>query len=138
MKLKIQESNSRLGNTVDNELDEGLGLIIQKHAPTILRANTLKILFHYLFWEQQAENMQRTPCQRRWHPMLIRWCLHLHMLSASAYDAIKHVLVYQVKEHFVTTQITSNLVFGIQNEVTMQLMKEASINTSAEIHCNCI
>jgi len=30
LKLKIQESNLRLGITVDNELDEGLGLIIWK------------------------------------------------------------------------------------------------------------
>ena len=32
LKLKIQESILRLGITVDNELDEGLGL---KHTPTI-------------------------------------------------------------------------------------------------------
>ena len=25
--------------------------------------------------------------------MIIRWCLHLRMLSGSAYDALRHVLV---------------------------------------------
>ena len=131
LKLKIKESHERLSIAVDDELHEGLGQIIMEHAPEI-KSKYSPNSFHHLFWEQQVENMQKIPSQRRWHPMLIRWCLHLHMLSAAAYDAVRHVLVLPSDRtlrdytHFIKSGI------GIQNEVTMQLMKEANIDASEE------
>jgi len=56
-----------------------------------------KIKDHYepnsLFWEQQVDNIKKTPTQHQWHPMLMRWCSHLHMLSPAVYDAVQHVLL---------------------------------------------
>ncbi len=48
--------------------------------------------FHRLFWDQQIAALSAQPTQRRWHPMLIRWCFHLKMISSSVYDALKGVL----------------------------------------------
>ena len=54
------------------------------------------------------------------------------MLSAAVYDAVRHVLVLPSDRtlrdytHFIKSGI------GIQNEVTMQLMKEANIDASEE------
>ena len=48
--------------------------------------------FHNLFWNQQLDNL-KSPKQCRWHPMLIRWCLYVKMLSTTAYDALRRLLV---------------------------------------------
>ena len=75
--------------------------------------------FHRLFWDQQASNISKDPTQRRWHPMLFRWCLHLKMIS---YDAVRGVLMLpcgrtlQGYTHFIKAGV------GIQADVTMQLM----------------
>ena len=89
--------------------------------------------FHQLFWNQQTTNLSKYPTQRRWHPMLIRWCLHLRMLSGSAYDALSRVLVLPTDRtlrdytHFIKGGI------GIQVDVTNQLRSETKIDVVAKI-----
>ena len=46
--------------------------------------------FRHLFWEEKFKMASVTDSrQMRWHPMLIRWCLNLKLLSSSAYYAIR-------------------------------------------------
>ena len=84
--------------------------------------------FHHLFWSQQLTNLQRYPKQRCWHPMLICWCLHLRMLSGSAYDTLRNVLVLPTDRtlrdytHFIKSGT------GIQVKVTQQLINEANVD----------
>ncbi len=33
--------------------------------------------FVKVFWDQQQQNMQSNPKGRRWHPLLVKWCLFL-------------------------------------------------------------
>ena len=85
--------------------------------------------FHRLFWTQQFSNSAKSPKQRRWQPMLIRWCLHLKMLSSSAYEALRRILILpcgrtlQDYTHFIKSGV------GIQVEVTRQLLKEVKMDT---------
>ena len=44
--------------------------------------------FMKLFWEQSRENATRSKQARRYHPMIIRFCLSLASKSASAYDEL--------------------------------------------------
>ena len=76
LRAKIQESHDKMAINVDDDLHNGLAQIMDDHTVEICNNNVLKY-----------------PKQRRWHPMIIRWCLHLHMLSSSAYDSLRHVLV---------------------------------------------
>jgi len=131
LKQKIKECNDKSGIEVDDRLHEGLGQVMTKYAPAIkdyYEPNS----FHSLFWEQQVDNMKKTPTQQRWHPMLIRWCLHLHMLSPAAYDAVQHVLLLPSDRTLrdYTHYIKSGI--GIQSEVTMQLTNEAKAETAKE------
>ena len=45
--------------------------------------------FEKLFWEQQKKAFQCDPRRRRWHPMMIRFALHIHLRSPSAYRALR-------------------------------------------------
>ena len=71
--------------------------------------------------------MTKDSSHRRWHPMLIRWCLNLKMLSSSAYDSLRRVLTLpcgrtlQDYTHFIEAGI------GVQPDVTRQLMSEVKI-----------
>ena len=46
--------------------------------------------FKKLFWEQQVKAlMSKDPRQRRWHPLIIKWCLNLRMMSSAAYENLR-------------------------------------------------
>ena len=43
-----------------------------------------------LFWNQQLELLKfKDKRQIRWHPMMIRWCLSLKLLSSASYLALR-------------------------------------------------
>ena len=74
---------------VDSELSNDL-----KH---ILREETEKVRkecnagsFQRWFWEQQLEAMKlKDKWQIRWHPLLIKWCLNLKLISSAAYHTLR-------------------------------------------------
>ena len=46
--------------------------------------------FRHLFGEEQAKALkQKNSRGRRWHSMMIKWCLTLKMMSSSAYHALR-------------------------------------------------
>ena len=77
-----------------------------------------------LFWEQQLEAMKlKDARQVRWHPMMIKWCLSLKLLSPCAYHALRssNLLVLPSERtlrdytHFIKAKA------GFQAEVDRQL-----------------
>ena len=125
LKNRIEELHDNMAITVDDNLHSGLIQIMDSHTMEIKRKYQ-ENSFHHLFWTQQLNNLHKYPTQRRWHPMLIRWCLHLRMLSGSAYDALHHILVLPTDRtlrdytHFIKSGT------GIQAEVTQQLISETN------------
>lgn len=121
LKEKIKESMSKKAVQVDDELHDGLNQIMDEHAKEI-NDKYAEGSFHRLFWNEQKRNMSKFPTQRRWHPMLIRWCIHLKMISSTAYDAVRNVLslpcgrTLQDYTHFIEAGV------GIQTKVTEQLL----------------
>ena len=46
--------------------------------------------FQHLFWKEQVAAMSvANPSQRRWHPLMIKWCLNLKMISSAAYHNLR-------------------------------------------------
>ena len=83
LKDKIAASTQKLGVDVDDSLHNGLeGIMLEENAA--IQEKYAEGSFHRLFWDQQIKALSTTPRQRRWHPMLIRWCLHMKMLSSSS------------------------------------------------------
>ena len=79
LRNKIKELHDKMAIDIDDDLHNGLIKIMDSHT-TEIEKKYHENCFHRLFWSQQLTNLRRYPRQRRWHPMLIRWCLHLWML----------------------------------------------------------
>ena len=131
LKDKINASTRKLGVDVDDSLHSGL--------ESIMSANTSQILdnypegsFHRLFWDQQAKALSTAPRQRRWHPMLIRWCLHLKMLSTAAYDSLRGILQLPCGRTLQDYTRWIKADCGVQPEVTEQLLKETNLDSLEE------
>jgi len=91
--------------------------------------------FQRLFWEQQLKSTKvKDKRQMRWHPMIIKWCLHLKMLSSAAYYAFR-------TSEFITLPSEQTLrdythlvrsAMGIQSDVNEQLINEANVTSLEE------
>ena len=121
LKDKIKESHDKMAINVDDELHNGLVEIMDNHTMKV-KKKYQENSFHHLFWNQQVTNLLKFPKQRRWHPMIIRWCLHLRMLSGSAYDALRRVLILPSDRtlHDYTHYIKAGV--GVQVDIINQLM----------------
>ena len=122
---RIKECNKLNGITIDDELHNE---IMKDHSKEIAK-KYYSNSFHCLFWNEQIKNSLKDPTQRRWHPMLIHWCLHLEMISSTAYDTLRRILVLpcgrklQDYTHFIEAGV------GIQTDVTKQLLSAAKMDT---------
>ena len=131
MKSKIAASADRLGVSVDDSLHTGLNSIMSEFSAQIEQKYPPES-FHRLFWSQQGMALSSAPTQRRWHPMMIRWCLHLKMLSSSAYNSLRRVLTLpcgrtlQDYTHYIEADS------GVQPEVTEQLVEAAELRSLPE------
>ena len=76
-------------SSVEEEMDADLRRIMDDYDANICSASAPQS-FQCLFWKQQREAMGKSnPRQIRWHPMMIKWCLHVHMLSSASYNSIR-------------------------------------------------
>ena len=91
LKSRIESSIHARGVEVDDSLESGLGDVMREFAAHVESKYTTNS-FHRLFWSQQAKMAATNPKQRRWHPMFIRWCLHLKMTSTAAYNSLRGIL----------------------------------------------
>ena len=70
----------------------------------------------------------------RWHPLLIRWCLNLKLISSAAYHATRSAGFIKLPSertlHDYTHYFKSRA--GFQIEVNQQLQKEAKIKDLPE------
>ena len=85
--------------------------------------------FEKLFWKQQVESFTSSSYNSfKWHPMMIRFALHLHLRSPSAYSALRQSKVLKLPcERTLRdyTNVTSPNS-GFRNEVFDDLKKAAS------------
>ena len=46
--------------------------------------------FRRVFWDQQIKNARvKDSRQVRWHPLMIKWCLNMQLISGDAYHAMR-------------------------------------------------
>ena len=80
----IQESES-----VDQGLHNDLSTIMEENTTSIHSAFP-KGSSRQVFWDQQPENSKNTDSrQYRWHPLIIKWCLNLKLMSNAAYYGMR-------------------------------------------------
>ena len=122
------------GDTVDSELHFDLLHIMNENVDQIRKAYP-ENSFSRLFWDEQLKAAStKDPRQVRWHPVLIKWCLNLKLLSSSAYHAMRTSGFLKLPSERTLKDYVhyfSNRP-GFQKEVHQQLLDEAKIESLPE------
>ena len=91
MKKKIQSLNRRDGIQLQPDLEKDIQDIVNSSADSAT-ATFLRGTFQRLFWEEQVKAYKtKSATGMRWHPVIVRWALHIKMLSSSAYHAFRSI-----------------------------------------------
>ena len=89
LKERIANSAEKIGTSVDSYLHADLKQIISENQASI-HNQFPEGSFKRLFWDQQAKAASLSDArQMRWHPVMVRWCLNLKLLSSGAYHALR-------------------------------------------------
>ena len=117
------------GTTVDPSLHNDLVAIMESKSQEVKEQYPTGT-FKNLFWEQQLKAAKaKGPNGCRWHPMIIRWCLNLKMISSAAYHAMRSAGFVTLPSER-TLRDYSNFFQskpGFQHDVNKQLMREAKV-----------
>ncbi|XP_070545584.1 uncharacterized protein [Ptychodera flava] len=120
------ELNSDTSSDIASMMTENTSYVISNYKPDT---------FERLFWEEQLKaNACKSPKRMRWHPMIIRLCLSLHLKSPSAYKTMREsgFIKLPCKR---TLYDYSHCVKGISDfspEVTRQLLREMKLTMLEE------
>lgn len=131
LKMKIEETVQSSGIILDDRLNSDMCTIVTDNNNSI---NHPPDSFAGLFWDQQRESMRKNPKQMRWHPMMIKWCMHLKMLSSACYNSLRSSGVLKLPSQRTLRDYTNVLKArsGLHRDVDEQLLKEAEIDDGAE------
>lgn len=129
MRKCVQESIQQREVQVDEVLNDDLSAIMDEHQEEIEKKYSPDS-FQRLFWEEQikARGMQKSSSMK-WHPMMIRWCLNLKLLSPSAYSLLKSSKILKLPSERTLRDYTHWVKAkpGFQAEVDLQLKEEAQL-----------
>lgn len=123
-KIKVLEKKIKIeGVKIDSDIHDDLRGIIECNL-----ASVEKNSFADLFWKEQVKSFSRSSTGIRWHPMMIRFALHLHLRSPSAYNALRESKVIKLPSDR-TLRYYSNIVHpsaGFMKELFDELKYESS------------
>ena len=130
MRTDIAALTSKDGVQIDASVSQDFQSIMEEMNDKVRMDHPVDS-FRRVFWEQQFEVMSnKDRRQIRWHPALIKWCLHLKYLSSSAYRALRSssLLVLPSERtlrdytHFVKSSV------GFSKGLNSQLLKEVDFS----------
>ena len=110
---------------VNERMNDDLSRLMEDHHQQVT-SEFPEDSFQKLFWEQQLKMAStRDARQMRWHPMIIKWCLYLKMISSAAYGAMRRSGFVKLPSERTLRDYTHlfKADTGIQDEVTKQLMR---------------
>ena len=131
MKARIAELTKTEGDSVDQTLHGDLLTIMDENYGQI-KETLSEGSYARLFWEEQLKAAKlKDPRQIRWHPLMIKWCLNLKLISSAAYHAVQSSGFLRLPSertlrdftHYVKSQQ------GFHPELNEQLKKQASIDS---------
>jgi len=122
LKKKIVALNNRDGMNLDEVLHNDF-VAMFNDATDEVQASFALGTFKRLFWEQQAESLNCDGRQMRWHPMIIKWCLNLKLMSTSEYSAMRSsgVLTFHSERTLRDCTHLIQTCTGFNDEVDAQL-----------------
>lgn len=91
LQARLDEATATAGEVLDEQTHGDLRDIMHEHYPSILD-NYPPDSFGRIFWLQQMDAAKaKSASSMRWHPLMIKWCLHIRHYSSSAYEVTTHM-----------------------------------------------
>lgn len=134
LKLRIKKLTEVDGVSLDQDMDADMRAIMNEHNDNVCASHSPET-FEYIFWKQQRESMLlKDARQMRWHPMLIKWCMNLRMLSSSCYNALRSTGVLKLPSERTLRDYTHIVKAkpGLQPDVDEQLINESKLGEIPE------
>ena len=126
---RIQLLTQHNGVTVDETLHRDLGALVEEFDDQV-KENNAEGTFQRIFWEQQVQAARFTDSrQMRWHPQMIRWCLHLKLCSGGTYTSLRESGVLKLPSERTLRDYTHHIppMSGFQKEVFDMLVTQANL-----------
>lgn len=125
----VKQLSEKQGECVDDVLHGDLVSIMKENSNEIAKTYP-EGSFKRLFWEEQfrAANVKDSRAMR-WHPLIIRWCLNLRLISSAAYHATRTAGFIKLPSERTLRDYTHYFKSraGFQLEVNQQLQKESKV-----------
>ena len=134
LRRKIAQLTYKHGEAVELDLHNELLNVMKQKTKDVLDAYP-EGSFTRLFWEEQLRAAKASdPRQMRWHPLIVRWCLNLKLLSSAAYHAARTAGFIKLPSERTLRDYTHYFKHrpGFQQEVNQQLMKESKVHDLPE------
>lgn len=133
---KAEQTVRSLTNKIQKLRGQGerLDANFQSDLISIMHDNAQKVKDAYpdgsfakLFWDEQLKAASASDSRQvQWHPVIIKWCLNLKLLSSSSYHALRTTGFIKLPSERTLLDYThyfANKV-GFQDEVNQQLVEE--------------
>ena len=131
---RIEKLTNQNGILLDHNMDADMRTIVSENNDNICSSFPPQS-FGHIFWKQQRDCMlAKNSKQMRWHPMMIKWCMHLQMLSSSCYDSIRSAGVIKLPSER-TLRDYRNVIkarSGLQPDVDKLLYEEANVDEAPD------
>ncbi len=128
LREKIKEMTDKNGITVDENLHTDL-ISAMKNNQASVNSVYSEGSFARLFWEEQLKAASVTDSkQMRWHPVMVKWCLNLMLMSGSCYRAMRRSGFLKLPSDRTLRDYTNYFENkpGFQEEVDQQLAQEVA------------
>ena len=136
LKTKIEILTRTHGELLNTDLQKDLIDLVEANSTAAL-SSFPEGSFSRLFFEQQIKAVSvKDRRQVRWHPLMVKWCLNLKLLSSGAYHAMRSSGFITLPSERTLRDYTNYIdaKVGFQPEVLQQLEEEAKISTRPESH----
>ena len=134
LKEKVLSLIQKNGEEVDSGLHGDLSSIVQENMKNV-HAAFPEGTFQRVLWDSQIENSKKSDArQYRWHPVMIKWCLNLKLISSSAYHAMRSSGFITLPSERTLRDYTNCIksVPGYQQEVIDMMRYESKCNELPE------
>ena len=129
LKSKVQRLQEEHGIDIDKPLETDLEKIMEESTSKVYESHPPGS-FLRLFWDQQLQAIEtKDRRQLRWHPMIVKWCLNLKLMSSRSYNAVRSTLVLPSERTLRDYTHCFESKPGFDDELDKQLMKEARVDT---------
>lgn len=134
LSARIRELTQRQGESVDHNLHSDL-LSIMSDSTDLINNAYQEGTFARVFWEEQLKVASvKDSRQARWHPLMIKFCLNLKLISSSAYHALRTSGFVRLPSERTLRDYTHYFRScpGFHSDLNLQLKKEAALESLPE------